>query len=137
MKMHAVDRFFHSASVTAECWEWTGYIKPNGYGQFHPAHGQTAYAHRWSFQSFVGEIPHGLQIDHLCRNRKCVNPDHLEPVTNVENMRRAPVNGGGLFHAAKTHCIRGHEFAPDNTYSHNGKRHCRACKKEYLRARTS
>ena len=72
----------------SECWNWTAAIfKGLGYGKFN-FNGKTCYAHRVSYELHVGEIPSGLQIDHLCRNRKCVNPDHLEPVTHIENIRR-------------------------------------------------
>ena len=67
-----------------ECWEWRAFIRPNGYGQFN----KNEYAHRVSYEEFVGPIPEGLVIDHLCRNRSCINPEHLEPVTQHENLLR-------------------------------------------------
>ena len=70
------------------CWEWTGGQFPNGYGAFHITHKGTVYAHRWSYEHLVAPIPNGLQSDHLCRNRPCVNPAHIEPVTCAENLRR-------------------------------------------------
>src|SRR5207245_8252545 len=90
------------------CWEWTGAVQPNGYGRF-----DGGYSHRFSFESFRYSIPHGLQVDHLCRNRRCVNPFHLQPVTaQVNQLRGNSVSG---INARKTHCIRGHEFTDDNT----------------------
>lgn len=70
------------------CWVWTGALSAKGYGQIRLPGGSTAYTHRESYVEFVGPIPAGLHIDHLCRNRSCFNPDHLEPVTPQENARR-------------------------------------------------
>lgn len=105
------------------CWLWTGTKYSNGYGQF-----KRQIAHRYSYRYAKGEIPDGLCLDHLCRNKACVNPDHLEPVTQGENLRRA---GQGM----QTHCPYGHEYTPENTRrSTEGHRHCRAC--ERVRDRT-
>ena len=79
---------FVQKSASAPCWVWTGTRQRNGYGSF-GVKGRTLRAHRWSYEFYVGPIPAGLQIDHLCRVRNCVNPEHLEPVTHAENMRRA------------------------------------------------
>lgn len=70
------------------CWNWPGARTRKGYGQIRLAEGRTSYTHRESYMAFVGPIPEGLEIDHLCRNRGCFNPDHLEPVTPGENARR-------------------------------------------------
>ena len=112
------------ANMETECWEWQGFRMPLGYGQFgHKSDGknQMLYAHRVSYTWFVGPIPDGLTIDHLCRNPRCVCPWHLEPVTNAENIRRAA--------AVVTHCKHGHEFTEANTYRNKstGRRECRAC----------
>lgn len=102
------------------CWTWTGRKNRGGYGIL--GVGQTtAFAHRWSYEFHRGTIPVGLQLDHLCRNRACVNPAHLEPVTPRENTRRSP-------RANLTRCKRGHAFIPSNTYHHRGRRHCRTCR---------
>jgi hypothetical protein len=103
------------------CWLWTGTTTRKGYGMFWPTAKATP-AHRWSYEHFVGPIPEGLQLDHLCRVRNCVNPEHLEPVTAKENQIRSPFNP-----EARTHCPRDHEYTPDNTYVYQGRRSCRAC----------
>lgn len=73
----------------SDCWLWTGYVAAGGYGEFHLA-GRTRKAHRVAYELLVGPVPEGLDLDHLCRVRRCVNPEHLEPVTRQENLRRSP-----------------------------------------------
>lgn len=127
----AIDRFNERVQVAPSgCIEWTGGLNGVGYGQFYAGResltqtGKT-YAHRWAYEHFVGPIPEGMFIDHLCRNRKCVNTDHLEPVTPRENVLRgvAPAS----LHAKKTHCPAGHPYSGDNVRVTNGSRFCRAC----------
>lgn len=107
------------------CWIWAGAINWKGYGRFWLS-GKLKSAHRISYEWFIGEIPKGLQIDHLCRVRCCVNPNHLEPVTPQINSSRGNV---GAYWANKTHCPHGHLYSKDNTYRNNGKRFCRTCRK--------
>ena len=96
------------------CWVWTAHLS-GGYDRFHVAPGRAeALAHRFAWQLIRGVIPDGLELDHLCRNRACCNPDHLEPVTHRKNMVRSPIAVPGI-HAAKTHCIHGHPFDAENT----------------------
>lgn len=104
------------------CWNWTAYIDAGGYGRSNMP-GLPELAHRASYEAFVGPIPNGLTLDHLCQNTRCVNPDHLEPVTNAENVRRA--------NQAKTHCKRGHEFNEANTTVHPVRgRRCLVCHRD-------
>lgn len=115
-------RLLARAEVDATgCWRWQGPLMPNGYGQVN-AWGKRWLAHRLAYTVMVGPIPEARQIDHLCRVRHCINPAHLEPVTQAENLRRQG--------AAVTHCPRGHEYTPANTYRAPGApnlRRCRAC----------
>lgn|SRR5690606_5793950 len=112
------------------CWLWTGGLTRTGYGKF----GGTGLAHRYAYQRFIGQIPAGMQLDHLCRNRACCNPSHLEPVTGRENLLRGDT--WQARNAAKTHCPQGHEYTPENTYRYaDGRRKCRACGRDESRRR--
>lgn len=105
------------------CWIWTAGLSTAGYARFF-VDGKTRQASRVVFETIVGPIPEGLELDHLCRNVRCVNPAHLEPVTHAENILRGA-------RRAATHCKYGHEFSPENTATRlrNGtwQRRCRAC----------
>lgn len=107
------------------CWLWTACKIRNGYGQLW-AEGGAVYAHRFSYELFVGSIPEGLTLDHLCRVRHCVNPDHLEPVTNQENIARGDTYSSG-WNREKTHCPAGHPYDEANTYRWRHWRRCRIC----------
>lgn len=111
---------------SGDCWQWTGTKYINGYGKISSGP-QQEYAHRWSYEHYVGPIPDGYVIDHLCRNRSCVNPQHMEPVTDEENKQRGL--GYALRNGMRTTCINGHEYTPENTYTPpNGKAiRCREC----------
>lgn len=119
------------------CWLWQGKRMPTeGYGVM-TVDRQGLMAHRVSYETFVGPISAGLQLDHLCRVRECVNPEHLEPVTARVNVLRSPIAQAAL-NAAKTHCPRDHEYTPENTYlygPHGRWRLCRTCLRDRARAR--
>lgn len=115
------------------CWEWTGHIKPNGYGQVRVGN-RKHNVHRLAYEVLVGPIPPGLVIDHLCRNRRCLRPDHLEPVSQRVNVLRG--EGPAARNARSTHCVRGHTFDAVNTYVRpNGSRDCRSCNADRNRRR--
>lgn len=110
-----------SAGSSHDCWPWAGYRNGAGYGVF----GYSGrLAHRVVYEHLVESVPEGLELDHLCRNRACVNPWHLEPVTHAVNVKRGSK-------AQQTHCIHGHEFTPENTtVKANGCRSCRQCRSD-------
>jgi hypothetical protein len=115
------------------CWVWVGALTTKGYGTV-SHEGRKWAAHRLVYTLIKGEIPAGLQLDHLCRVRHCVNPDHLEPVTGKENIRRSPIH-----HGAKTRCKQGHPFTAENTginkiHGVPKRRFCRTCQRDWNRA---
>lgn len=131
-------RFWAKVEKTPEgCWLWTGFVQENGYGQF-----EHDLVHRWAYARFVGPIPEGHQIDHVeangCRHRHCVNfEDHLEPVTQAENIRRGRTGKVNNHQTRKTACPQGHAYDETNTLVYNGRRNCRTCRNERARARRS
>jgi hypothetical protein len=114
------------------CWLWIGHMSGRGYGVAHLKKKRLG-AHRAVYEELVGKIPSGLEVDHLCRNRICVNPQHLEPVTKRTNILRGV--GMGARHARATACPRGHEYTTGNYYPRRGGgRNCRPCALEGSRA---
>jgi hypothetical protein len=122
------ERLFAKVRTVGSCWQWTASQDGRGYGQIRVG-SRVLAAHRVAYELLVGPIPDGLTIDHLCRNRLCLRPSHLEPVSMAENQRREA--------AAITHCKSGHEFTPENTAPDgNGRRRCRTCKNRWMRNKT-
>ena len=137
-----IERFFEYVEFTQSCWFWTGARTGNGYGSFTVRKGYHVPAHRWAYSSLMAEIPAGLVIDHLCRQPLCVNPDHLEAVTNRENLRRGSRARGGTNRqrtfALKDKCRRGHLYAEAGVFIRkNGRgyetRKCKQCARETQR----
>jgi HNH endonuclease len=121
--------------VDGGCWIWIGAMSSSGYGSFGVRTGRGQSAHRHAYLTLVGPAGPGLDLDHLCRNRDCVNPDHLEPVTRMENVLRGDA---GKHHSSKTHCPKGHAYDEKNTRWRpdcKNSRDCRACKNAAMRAR--
>lgn len=114
------------------CWQWLGSSQRDGYGHFtveRVTERWTKTAHKVAYELLVGPVPNGLVLDHVkCHNKWCVNPSHLEPVTQLVNLLRSPQTVNSI-NKAKTHCKHGHEFTPENTYLRpdNGNRMCKAC----------
>lgn len=112
------------------CWNWLRLFQSSGYGRIKIS-GRTFVAHRAVYEALVGPVAQTLQLDHLCRNRRCVNPDHLEPVTPQVNQLRSPLSPSAI-NARKTHCAKGHVLSGSNVrIRSNGSRRCQTC--EYAR----
>lgn len=132
-KTNTPDKILSKVKITKGCWLWTGYIRKDGYGGTKVS--QKHYmVHRYMYELCFGKVPEGLVLDHLCRNRACCNPNHLEPVTSLENIRR----GNAGHNKFNTHCKQGHEWTKENTaiaYYAPGKpfRRCKACNREHIR----
>lgn len=129
------ERFWSHVDQGGDCWEWDGAHDRQGYAITGKRFGTTR-AHRVAYILTVGPVPSDLVMDHLCRNRGCVNPAHLEPVTARENLLRGETLNA--INAAKTHCPRGHELAGDNLIPYRlarGLRECKTCARDATRAR--
>ena len=133
--LSVAERFWTKVRFTADCWLWTGASTGRGgaYGSFANGRKRDVQAHRWAYEFCIGPILKGLQIDHLCRTRLCVNPDHLDVVTSQENTLRGEGPAGR--NARKTHCTNGHPFDSENTAQVRGGRRCRTCQREHVRRR--
>lgn len=139
------DRFWDKVTISnthfykeTPCWEWTGYIQPDGYGRFW--YGISQLVHRLSYEDIKGKIPEGLQINHMCRNRCCVNAEqHLEVLTQQENIKIG-LSGfkRGIQQRLKTHCKQGHKFSKENTYIRStGARTCKTCSRIRYQTRSN
>jgi hypothetical protein len=126
------ERFWEKVDKTPSCWLWTASCFKDGYGQFYPRHGEPKGAHIWLWEQTNGPVPESKELDHLCRVRKCVRPDHLEPVSHRENTLRG--TGPTAKNARKTKCQNGHPLSGDNLITNDkGERSCRICRDEYER----
>jgi hypothetical protein len=129
-KTPAIERFQKLVRILSNgCWLWLGTVIGSGYGQFWSGE-KKVYAHVWAYEYFVGSIPEGKELGHRpeCNNRLCVNFEHVRPVTHRENLLESPTSAA--MNAAKTHCVKGHEYTPENTMvGKEGWRQCRACSK--------
>jgi len=125
-------RFWSKVEFTDTCWLWTACKWSNGYASF-SQDGRRTLGHRYAYEFCVGPIPAGLKLDHTCRVKHCVSPDHLEPVTSRENTLRGI--GPSAVNARKTHCNQGHEFTDENTYvfPDGRQRQCRTCIRRWQR----
>lgn len=123
-------RFWTKVSFGAECWDWTAF-RHQGYGRFAESHRRQRPAHRWAWEYFNGLVPDGLELDHLCRNRACVNPAHLEPVTHRENTMRSPIAPAAVL-SRITRCKNDHPLSGENLYITPGRGHraCRECDRQ-------
>jgi hypothetical protein len=137
-----MQRFCSYIRLSNDCWEWADTKVKNGYAQFILTKRQKVYAHRFSYERFVSAIPHGMQIDHICRNRGCINPGHMRVLTNRENV----IIGIGptALNAQKTHCKRGHELSGHNLRLLGGpsrggyvSRDCRQCRRDREKERAT
>lgn len=121
----------HIPVPEAGCWLWIAATIGDGYASFMVS-GKQVLAHRYAYEKKYGPVPDGKELDHKCRVRCCVNPDHLEPVTHKEN-----INRGICANTEKTHCPKGHQLSGNNLYivPKNGKRQCRSCNREHDKKR--
>jgi hypothetical protein len=129
IKRDPIERFMEKVSPepNSGCWLWIGKThKQNDYGVFSVGHARHEQAHRWFYERVRAPVARELELDHLCRVRSCVNPDHLEPVTRRVNQLRG--NGFVARHAVKTKCPQGHPYSPENTYMYRGSRYCQICR---------
>ena len=127
-------RFWRSVSKTETCWNWTGYRDNKGYGRLVLSGCNAGYVrvHRFSYELHKGPLPDQMTVDHLCRNRACVNPEHLEAVTAAVNTLRG--FGAPAVNARRMECIHGHAFTATNTFRQwNGGRGCVECNRKYQR----
>ena len=122
------DRFWSKVDASGDCWEWTASVRGAGYGQFNWEPGRIIEAHRAVWELLIGPIPDGMVIDHLCENKLCVNPDHLQVTTQRVNVTRSGLSPSGKA-TRRTHCPQGHPLSGVNLRMVAGKRRCKTCDK--------
>jgi len=120
----SIETFPDYVNVVGDCWLWRGLVDRKGYGRVTYRGRSGCQAHRVAYEMLVGPIPDGLELDHLCRVHACINPEHLEPVTQQENRRRSPL-------IRPSHCQRGHELTDADFLPHKGVRQCVICRRAY------
>ena len=129
----APERFWPKVDKSGDCWVWLAGKDSHGYGVF-SIPSKSVGAHKFAYELLVDKVPKGMELDHLCRNRGCVNPKHMEVVTARTNTLRG--EGITAYWARRTHCLHGHKYTPKNTYTAPNKpnaRFCRTCRREWLR----
>lgn len=132
-----VERFWPKVNKSDDCWVWLGGKDSHGYGVFSirlNGKSHSVGAHKFSYELLVNKVPKGMELDHLCRNRGCVNPAHMEVVTARTNTLRG--NGITAYWSRQTHCLHGHKYTTENTYITTKKpnaRFCRTCRREWNR----
>jgi hypothetical protein len=145
-RLSTEERLLSQAEPLANgCWKWTGFVNKDGYGRTYYSGNRSTPAYQAFYRHFVGPIPEGLVLDHLCHtedescpggstcaHRQCVNPAHLEPVTDAENTRRS--RSFSTLNARKTRCPKGHPYDDENTLVSNGRRYCRTCQRAHSTA---
>lgn len=132
------ERFWEKVEKTDTCWNWTGALSSGSYGSFavfHEGVRKNIIAHRWTYATFKGELVEGMHLDHLCRNTRCVNPDHLEQVTPLVNMQRGVIPNMQV--KLTNICRRGHSMEDAFTFTGTSGRACRTCVLTGMKARRS
>lgn len=126
-KTNFSNRFWSKVSKTGECWLWIGSLNNNGYGQMR-INTRSHLAHRLSYELTYGKISKGLVVNHLCEMPNCVNPKHLEAITQLENVHKGRASRSKP-HKQRAYCKNGHSMVPENVYIYKNNRACRECRK--------
>lgn len=142
MRVHGTpeERFWAKVDADGDCWEWIGFKNQAGYGRFYAPSGKMVLAHRYAYETLVGSIPSDAEIDHLCKNRACVSPAHLDPVSHKENVRRGAASTVMKLRAQRiTHCKSGHDLTVEGAFVRNGsgRRRCKECNRSRAPRRLS
>lgn len=124
-KRPLIERLFDKVSYEDDCWIYTGHVDRYSRIRTGGEHSRRVPRHVAAYELFVGPVPEGMELDHLCRRTECFNPAHVEPVTGLENILRSDAWGG--VNSRKAHCPQRHPYDSANTRVRGGRRHCRAC----------